>query len=255
MKRRYYWVISVGALVSVWFIVSEYGLVGRTLIATPSEVVGAVERAMAPGAPKSERFQVHAYYTIRRAVHGWLFGIGIGLGAGILAGGVLWVFLVTEPLVEFARAVPPILAFPLLLVAFNYSEQSYIWTIAFGCSPVMMLTVARGSLGISKTRMELLRVYDVGVGHRLLARVMEILPSVFLGARLSLAIALIVAVVTEMVFTPRSGWALGALARDAEIDFDTPLFYASVLSVGIFGYLSNWMMRKLEERLGFTQMH
>ena len=79
---------------------------------------------------------------------------------------------------------------------------------------------------------------------------MEILPSIFLSARLSYSFALIIAVVTEMVFTPRDGWALGALARDSEINFDTPMFYACVLIIGGYGYLINLLFKLIEQKLG-----
>ena len=158
-------------------------------------------------------------------------------------------FVGSEPIVEFVRAVPPVLIFPMFLVAFDYGPSAYVWTVVLGCTPVILLTVARGIHEISVEKIEIMEIFGVGRGVRILAMGIEALPAIFLAARLTFSISLVIAVVTEMVFTPRSGWALGALARDSEIDFDTPTFYTCVLIVGAFGYLINLAMRHGESWL------
>lgn len=114
----------------------------------------------------------------------------------------------------------------------------------------MVLTVARGIQALEHTRLELLNVHDVSSTLRLLASIVEILPATFLGSRLTFSISLIVAVVTEMVFTPRSGYGLGALAKDAQISFDTPTFYACIFVLGVYGYAVNAVLRLAEHWLG-----
>jgi ABC-type nitrate/sulfonate/bicarbonate transport system permease component len=78
----------------------------------------------------------------------------------------------------------------------------------------------------------------------------EILPSVFLAARVIFSFSIIVAIVTEMVFSPRSGFALGSLAKDSEISFDTPTFYACAVILGAYGYVVNSLLRRIESWLG-----
>ncbi len=247
--------IGIGVVVLIWWLAGTSGWLGRTVIASPQEVWRAAERAFSPNASSSEKFQVHAYYTVGRALRGWAISVICGLLLGLAIGKSRAVYLGSEPAIEFFRAIPPVLAFPLLLVAFNFGERAYIGTIVFGCLPVMALTVARGAMAVARDKLDILRAYDVNWGVRTLAVGMELLPTVFLGARLTFSIALIVAVVTEMVFTPRSGLAIGALARDSELNFDTPLFYSCVISIGLFGYLVNLAMRKIEERLGAAAEH
>jgi len=82
------------------------------------------------------------------------------------------------------------------------------------------------------------------------AYAMELVPGIFLGGRLAMSMALIITVVSEMVFTPRNGLSLGALARDSQIDFNTPAFYACVLFAAIFGLSANMALKYGEHRLG-----
>jgi ABC-type nitrate/sulfonate/bicarbonate transport system permease component len=245
-------VYGVAFLLLLWVLLSSSGLIGKTLLASPTEVLHTVVRAFARDAQVSEKFHLHTLHTIYRALSGWTLSIVFGLMLGVAIGSLRAVYAGAEPVAEFVRSIPPILAFPLFLVGFNYGTPAYIWTIIFGCLPIMTLAVARGTLSISRDRIEVLKSFNVATPVRLFALAMEVLPSFFLGARITLSTALIIAVVTEMVFAPRSGLALGTLARDAEIDFNTPIFYACVLSIGAFGYLSNFLLRRLEQWIGFS---
>jgi ABC-type nitrate/sulfonate/bicarbonate transport system permease component len=249
MKKKYGF-LSILLLVIFWYLLSHSNLIGKTLIATPEEVIDTILRAFKTNSNDYDKFYIHAFYTIKRALEGWIFGIILGALLGIFAGSIYQIFYSSEPIIEFLRAIPPILVFPLFLVAFNYNYQAYIWTIAFGCFPIMFLTVAKGTRTISKDKINLLKIYDINKITKLFIYFMEILPSVFLGARVSLSIAIVIAVVSEMVFTPKSGFAIGALARDAEINFNTPLFYTSVLTIGIIGYIINIILRNIEQKLG-----
>ncbi len=249
LLRRHPWMPSFVLLLAVWGLVSELGWVGSTLVATPAEVADAFVAATRPGAPDGRNVWLHANGTLGRAATGWAIALGLGLLVGLGAGARRLVYAGSEPLVELARSVPPIMVFPVLLVAFDYSDGAYVGTIVFGCVPVMVITVARGVQALSRPKLEVLRVHRVRSSVRALALVMELLPSVVLGARLTLSISLVIAVVTEMVFSPRSGIALGALAKEAEVAFDTPVFYAALVVIASVGYLANVGLRWIEERL------
>ena len=248
--KRQPWMLAFLALICLWEAASYGHLVGSTLLASPGEVWHVLSQFAFPQGALRQSVYMNALYTFRRALTGWCIALFAGSALGLVVGSIEALSIGTEPIMEFARVIPPVLALPLFLVAFNYSEPAYTWTIVFGCLPVMSLSVARGVQSISREKMELLSAYRVARPVRAFAVVMEILPSVFLGARLTLTMALIVTVVTEMVFTPSNGWALGALARDSEISFDTPRFYGCIVIVALFGYLANVGIRKLEERLG-----
>ena len=99
--------ISIGVVVLIWWLASTSGWVGRTVIASPQEVWRAAERAFSPNATSSEKFQVHAYYTVGRALRGWAISAICGLLLGLAIGKSQAVYLVSEPTIEFFRAIPP----------------------------------------------------------------------------------------------------------------------------------------------------
>jgi ABC-type nitrate/sulfonate/bicarbonate transport system permease component len=246
---RFPFLISIPVLLLLWVAAVDFGWIGKSLLAGPGEIAEVLVRGLDP-ATQGAAIYAHAFETIARAGLGWAIAFFVGGAIGLVLGlskaayrAVGWAF-------EFTRAIPPIMAFPLLLVAFNFGTPAYVWTIAVGSIPIMALTVARGIRSLDRTRLELLLVHGGAPPLRLLASVVEILPTTFLGARLTFSISLIVAVVTEMVFSPRSGHGIGLLAKDSQISFDTPTFYACIVVLGVYGYTMNAGMRRLEVWLG-----
>jgi NitT/TauT family transport system permease protein len=229
--------VALPFVLALWWLVAELRWIGPTLLASPPEVAARLAQGVV---------WRHGAATVERALCGWVLAVLLGKLIGLLLGarGPWW--RAFEPGLELVRAIPPVLAFPLLLVAFDFGEPAYLGAILFGCTPVMVLGVARGTQQVPAARREVLVAFRVDRLTRLAVVCMEILPFSVLSARLCFSISLIVAVVTEMVFTPRSGNALGALARDAEMSFDTPTFYACVLLVGGYGYLGNRVLARLE---------
>lgn len=237
--------ISFTILILLWFLISHFNLLGRTLLASPGEVFEIIVNSTKDNASKSEKFYIHAFYTIKLALSGWLLALFWGVIFGIIIGNLRLLKKLSEPIIDFFRSIPPILAFPLFLVSNNYSFQAYIWTIFFGTFPLTIITIANGFEYISNEKLKVLNIHNIDILLKSLIKFFEIMPSIITSARLSLSLSLIIAVVTEMVFTPRSGWALGALARDAELNFNTPMFYACVISIGVFGYIANNLLIKL----------
>lgn len=236
-------------LFAAWWLLSESGLVGRTLIASPGEVLDLILRTWSAPSPDSHGLREHLTETLENALLGWILAGMSGVVAGYLIGRSWMMFKLSESTLEFVRAIPPVLAFPLLLVALNFGRSAYIGTIVFGCFPIAVLTVAQGIRAIDRERTDIFRIHRSSESVRALIGFMEILPVIMLAARITFSFALIIAVVTEMVFTPRSGLGIGGVAKDAEIAFDTPLFFAAVLLIGLIGYLINLLLFWIESRL------
>jgi ABC-type nitrate/sulfonate/bicarbonate transport system permease component len=246
--RNHPYIVTGFLLLAAWYLVTRVGWVGKSLLASPLEVAVVLADGFNPAGPANAVYH-HAWDTAVRGLAGWSIALGLGSLAGLLMGMNSIIYRAWEPVVEFARAIPPIMAFPLLLVACDFGPTAYVWTIAIGCLPIMMLSVSRGIQHMDHSRLDLLAMHGASRQLRIAISVIEIMPATLFGARLTFSISLIVAIVTEMVFSPRSGFALGALAKDSQISFDTPTFYACILILGIYGYSANALIRHCEWRL------
>lgn len=252
----------------VWVMLSFSSVLGPSVIADPKEVTEVIDFEILSNGNQPtileknfninnsyedireyENILLHVSQTLLLVLKGWLITLVIGTILGLIFGELNLLNQIFEPIVDFFRSIPPILVFPLLLVTFNYSPIAYVWTIVFGCLPIMILTVSEGVQTRLKEAIELMEVHKATKFSKIIANIFEVIPSIFLGARLTFSFALIIAIVTEMVHSPRSGLAIGSLTRDAQMAFNTPLFYTCVIIVGLFGYWSNSLLKKIEERL------
>tara|TARA_R110002072_G_scaffold7503_2_gene40947 strand:+ start:741060 stop:741830 length:771 start_codon:yes stop_codon:yes gene_type:complete len=247
------WLNGFLVIIILWYLASTFNWIDNTLLASPNETLEVIRNSFDSDIPISQMLFLHAWETISIATKGWGLALLFGTLIGLLFGFFQYLMRSFEVVVEFIRAIPPVLAFPLMLVSFNYEHPAYIWTIVFGCLPIMILTVSKGVQHISEQSIEVLKVYGVSPLKIAMAKGIEMLPSIFLGARVTFSFALIIAVVTEMIITPKSGLALGALARDAEINFETPVFYAILIFLGIFGFITNILLKRLEKLFGVKQ--
>lgn len=244
-------IFIVFLLIFIWWSIAASGLVSKTLIASPVEVLGAIRKAFSSDATNREAFQFHAFATIGRALFGWVIAMFFGAIIGIFIARLTYLSRGSDLVIELARALPPILVFPLFLIGFDFDPPAYVWTVIFGCLPVMILAVSSGVRSKSNEKIEMLRLSGAKTPIISAAKVLDAVPDILLGGRLTLAIATTISVVTEMVFTPRSGFGIGALARDAQLDFNTPLFYACLITIGLFGYASNYLLRVCEEKFSY----
>jgi ABC-type nitrate/sulfonate/bicarbonate transport system permease component len=249
LQQEKHTIIGFVSLLIIWILLSYSGLINETLLAKPVEVWQVVVQSFSSEATKSQQLHVHFISTVWLSFKGWALSITFGVIIGIIIGQSQKILSLLEPTIELVRAIPPILAFPLFLVAHNFGMQAYVWTIVFGCMPIVIIPVAQGVRSINKAPFEILDMSLVKKWVKQLLYFVQILPSIILSARLSFSFSLIIAIVCEMVFTPRSGWALGALARDSELNFDTPLFYGCALTIGIYGYIINRFLSDLEKRI------
>ncbi len=246
MWSRFPQIFAIAIAVLIWWAVARFELVGRTLVASPLEVW----QVLVGGPDETSPVWFHALHTFKRAIQGWTIALLIGTILGLLIGRARILFIGGEPLIEFVRSVPPVIIFPLLLVVFNYDTSAYVWTIVLGCTPVMILAVARRLQQISEAKIELLKLYNVGWPIRWIVMSMEIMPGLFFGSRVMLSIAIVISVVTEMVIAPRAQWALGKLVMEASMAFQTADYFAALLIIGVFGYVSNSGLRLLEGWIG-----
>jgi ABC-type nitrate/sulfonate/bicarbonate transport system permease component len=71
-------------------------------------------------------------------------------------------------------------------------------------------------------------------------------PQIFTGMRVSLAISLIMVVISEMV---ASVDGIGFFILNAERSFRVLEMYAGVITLGLLGYLMNWLFIRLEHHV------
>jgi len=188
-----------------------------------------------------------AFYSLVRVGKGYLLALLIGTPIGFMLGLSRKFYETFDPIIQFLRPISPLAWLPLGLVIFRQSEPAAIFTIALCAMWPTVINTAVGVRSISHDYLNVGRVLRLS-RFRMLTKIIvpASLPYVFTGYRLSLGLAWLVIVASEMLTgTPGVG---GFLWQEYN-----SLVYShiilSVITIGAIGFLLDRLMGAIEARL------
>jgi nitrate/nitrite transport system permease protein len=188
-----------------------------------------------------------AWYSLVRVARGFLLGVAIATPLGFLLGVSSTLTRMFDPIMQVLRPISPLAWLPLGLVIFQKSEPAALFAIAV-CS--MWPTVINTMVGVRAIPQDYWNVAKVLRLSRWTTFTKIIVPATlpytFTGYRLSLGIAWLVIVASEMLTgTPGVG---GFLWQEYN-----SLVYAHILlaiiTIGVIGFLLDRLMGLAEARL------
>lgn len=216
----------LGLLLVAWGAASATAWGRARSIATPLAVARATVADVLDGS-----LPLDLAATAARALLGATAAVALGGAVGVSLGARPSTLRAAEPALDLVRSVPPILVYPLLLLALGYSELSRAAAITFGAFGAVAVPVAEALARMPVERRDAARL--AGLRGVALARGLllpEATPALVTGARLALSQGLVVAVVTEMLITPAHG--LGARALAALQEYRPERLWQVMLAAG-----------------------
>ncbi|MEU6720714.1 ABC transporter permease subunit [Nonomuraea sp. NPDC046802] len=184
--------------------------------------------------------------SLARLGAGWAVAAVAGLTLGVLVGRVQVMAALLEPVLHFARSTPPSALLPVFMVFFGIGTPLQVASIAFGVIWPVLINTIDGVRYIDAGYLDTAAVLRLGLVSRLIHVVLPAaVPKIFAGLRLSISLALIMMIVSEM-FGSIDG--LGYRLREAEGDLDVAAMWAIVVLLGTLGVLLNSAFLALERR-------
>jgi ABC-type nitrate/sulfonate/bicarbonate transport system permease component len=194
--------------------------------------------------------------SLWRMFAGYFIGVALGVGLGLLMGYVRFFYNLLEPITEVLRPIPSPAYLPIMILFLGIDDEMKIFMIAFATVFPVLLNTYSGVRSVDPIQLQTARTFGVS-GHRLLIQVVlpASSPYIFAGMRISLAVALIVMVISEMV-AASSG--IGYFILSAERGFKIRDMFAGVLTLAVLGYVFNRLFLMIENRVlawhyGYTQ--
>ena len=185
--------------------------------------------------------------SIARMLVGWAVASFAGIVLGVAIGRVPLLADLTEPVVHFARAVPPPALVPVFLFVFNIGTPMELATIIFGVIWPVLINSIDGARHVHPGHLETARAFRIPPATRLVRIILpSAAPKILAGLRLSLALALVMMIVSEFV------GSTNGIGR--EMLQDTSLFNVSgmwgvIVLLGLLGMLLNTAFSLLEHRV------
>jgi ABC-type nitrate/sulfonate/bicarbonate transport system permease component len=185
--------------------------------------------------------------SLGRMFTGWILAAVIGVSLGVVLGRSRAATDYVDPLIEFGRAIPPPLLLPLFLVLFQAGLATQLATIVFGVIWPVLLNSIDGVRAVDRTYTETATVFNLSRLQLLRVVVLPAAsPKIFAGLRLSLSLALILMVITELI---GGSDGIGYQLLQAQRSFDGAGVWAAITLLGILGYVVNSLFVLAERRV------
>ncbi len=232
-------VLVIVALLIVWEISARYWV--DSLNWPPvSEVLAAIVNS---GGELAGVFLA----SMRLMVSGLVIGAVIGIVLGFAVGLSPLLRRLLSPTLEFFRPLPVPGIVPPLILLLGIDEAMKVTVVAFSTVFPVLINTAQGVRSVDPTLIATARTFRHGRARTILRLMLPAsLPYIFSGLRISLALALIVTVVAEMI---AGGTGIGHYLLTMQYAMQAASMYAAVILLAATGYLLNWGIVAVERKL------
>jgi taurine transport system permease protein len=235
-------VLQLGSLVvllAAWWAVTAAGIVRPLYLPGPGAVWDAFVRANSCYEAGSRVLCGEQGYFMWEHLLASFRRIGVGVGAAVVLGPLLGFLMgasrrfnaVTDPYLNFLRALPPLGYIGLLIVWFGIGDVSKYWLLFLAAFPPIAIATINGMRGIQTDRIH--AAQSMGASRwQVVTQVMlpSTLPEILSGIRIAVGFAWTTVVAAEL----NNGIpGIGGLAYIAGTQLQTALTIASIIVIGL----------------------
>ncbi|MCG5219073.1 ABC transporter permease [Streptosporangium sp. KLBMP 9127] len=241
------WLVPV--VIVVWELATR--ALGDDSFPPPSTIAGRMREMWLTGPPSRLWINDSAIANIPpsvvRLLGGWLAAALAGVTLGLLLGRSALLSRLFEPIVHFLRAIPPPMLLSFFLALFAIGPEMQVATIIFGVIWPILINSADGARTIDRQHLDTALVFGLSRGQRLWRVILpSATPKIFAGLRVSLSLALILMVISELVGSTEG---IGYQLLDARRSYDRPGVWATIVILGVLGFLLNSAFLAVERRV------
>lgn len=185
--------------------------------------------------------------SLARLGGGWAVAVAAGIALGVALGRSQTLSALADPLVHFGRSVPPAALLPVFLLFFQVGTPMQLAAIVYGVVWPVLINSIDGARYVDQQYLETGRVFRLNGAQRLTRIILPAAaPKIFAGLRLSVSLALIMMVISELY---ASSEGIGHRMREAEGSFDIPAMWAGIVLLGLLGVVLNAIFLVVERRV------
>ncbi|GGH47341.1 ABC transporter permease [Microbacterium album] len=234
--------IAIVATLVLWQLAVTVGLIDAQyfpdMVSTVTQLAGLVV---------SSSFWLALADTLMGAALGMAWAVALGIPLGVLFGSTEWLYRAFRVPIEFLRPMPSVALIPVAVLVFGTGLEGKVFLAAFAAFWPLFVQTVYGMHDTDSVVVETARSYRVRTFDRLWRiKLPGALPFIMTGARISAAVALILAVTAELLFS-QSG--LGYEINLARSSGAISLMYALIIAAGFLGLLLNAVMVFIEQRV------
>lgn len=185
--------------------------------------------------------------SVTNLLVGYAIAVLAGVSFGLLIGRVRVLEIAFNPLITFARSIPPAAILPFFILAMGATDWMRITVIAVGSVWPTLLATIDGVRGIDPAVIDTTRVFKTSRVRRIFKVFLPAAsPLILAGMKTSLAFSIILVIVSEMMAATQG---IGHFIFSSQQYFDLPGLWAGTIAMGILGYLLSEVFFAVERRL------
>src|SRR5690606_2489496 len=186
--------------------------------------------------------------SLLRFAGGYTGALVLGIGLGVLIGSFRWLRALTEPVLEFLRAIPPPVLIPIIiLIGFGLGHTMKVTVIITGCVWPVLLNTVEGVRSVDEVLRDTCRTYRLGrlatLRHLLLRGPW---PLIRTRGRQAFPIGIILTVIIGR-------WAanegIGFTVVQFQRGFRYPEMWSGVIVLGLIGVALSLLFRPADRRV------
>ena len=240
---RYY---SVFVVLAAWELLAHSGWVNPRLFPTLEVIGQELWRLFESGA-----IWRHLLATLYRVVAGFALAAAAGVLLGFLMARVQLFDRLFEPLFSFGYPIPRAALYPVFVFVFGLGHLSKIVLIFLECLYPMAINTYYGARAVDERYVWAAR--NMGASHAQVfwkVIVPAALPQIFAGLRIALPVALVIAILTEMIGATEG---LGYLIARASASLSRGQVFAGVATIAVIGFILDRALGVIRRRLVFWE--
>jgi ABC-type nitrate/sulfonate/bicarbonate transport system permease component len=185
--------------------------------------------------------------SLVRLLLGYAISVAIAVPVGIALGLSATARRASSPIVEFLRAIPAPALIPFGIVVLGVGNTMKVFIIVMVCVWPIMLNTIDGVRAVDPLLIDTARAYRTSARDRLTRVVLpSAMPQIFAGMRTSLALAVILMVISEMVASTNG---IGYFVLQSQRTFAIPEMWSGIILLGLLGFTLNVLFGIVERRV------
>ncbi|WP_404332165.1 ABC transporter permease [Mesobacillus maritimus] len=231
----------------VWELFSRAGIVSSSLLPAPTRIIESLSDWIfgisGVAEANSGQWIKDAGSSAMRVIVGYSLAVVSAVIIGIFIGWWKFAEKLIEPTIQLLRPIPPVAWIPLAIIWFGIADKPAIFLVFLASFFPILINTIHGVKTVDKNLVRAGGMMGAKQWHTLLYVILPAaLPNILAGMRIGVGSAWMLTVTAEMVAV-NSG--LGYVLWDSYYFLRYDLVIASMVSIGILGFFTDFLIKKL----------
>jgi nitrate/nitrite transport system permease protein len=243
---------GVSVLVAIWAVVSQFAPFLPNPVQTITKSWDLIRNPFFDEGPNNKGLGWQVLYSLGRVGLGFGLAILVGIPAGLILGLSSVTRKMWDPVVQVLKPVSPLAWLPLGLATFQAATPAAVFTIFITAIWPILINTSAGVQQVPLTYLQVGRILRLS-RRKMVTRILipAALPHILSGLRVSLGVAWLVIVASEML---TGGVGIGFFVWDEWNNLSLEHIILAIAVIGVVGLVLDRLMLAVARRISYQPL-